>query len=131
MPGMLRDAKGWPISAIHDPYPAIFFEPKRVYRSFKEEVPEENSTDSDRQSEDRQRRHGCDRDHLGRMDFFQCPEALDQAPERVSVELIDLRTIYPIDIDTIAEEAFARPAVSHLRCTKRRRPPAWARKPRR
>ena len=34
---------------------------------------------------------------------FQCLEALDHLPENVSVELIDLRTIYPIDIDTIAE----------------------------
>ena len=35
--------------------------------------------------------------------LFQCIEAIDKLPEEVSVELIDLRTIYPIDIDTIAE----------------------------
>jgi pyruvate dehydrogenase E1 component beta subunit len=34
---------------------------------------------------------------------FQCLEAIDRLPEEVSVELIDLRTIYPIDVETIAE----------------------------
>ena len=33
---------------------------------------------------------------------FQCLEAIDRMPEDVSVELIDLRTIYPLDIETIA-----------------------------
>src|SRR5256885_12505050 len=44
MPSTPRDAKGLLISAIRDPDPVIFFEPKRVYRSFKEEVPEEPYT---------------------------------------------------------------------------------------
>src|SRR5207249_4271530 len=34
---------------------------------------------------------------------FQCLEAMDHVPENVSVELIDLRTIYPVDIETITE----------------------------
>src|SRR5215211_1579825 len=44
MPSTPRDAKGLLIAAIQDPDPVIFFEPKRVYRSFKEEVPEEEYT---------------------------------------------------------------------------------------
>ena len=45
---------------------------------------------------------------------FECIEAMDALPEDVSVELIDLRTINPIDIDTIVQsvarffEAFHR-----------------------
>src|SRR5207248_2625832 len=34
---------------------------------------------------------------------MQCLEAIDRLPEEVSVELIDLRTLYPIDIETIAQ----------------------------
>ncbi len=34
---------------------------------------------------------------------FQCLEMMDELPEDVSVELIDLRTIYPMDIDTVAQ----------------------------
>src|SRR5438874_5039500 len=41
MPSRPYDAKGLLCAAIHDPDPVIFFEPKRVYRSFREEVPEE------------------------------------------------------------------------------------------
>ena len=33
---------------------------------------------------------------------FECLAALDQLPEEIGVELIDLRTLYPIDIETIA-----------------------------
>ncbi len=35
--------------------------------------------------------------------MFQCLEAIDNLPEDVSVELIDLRSIYPFDMDTVAE----------------------------
>jgi len=35
--------------------------------------------------------------------LFQCLQAIDNLPEEVSVELIDLRSIYPLDIETIAE----------------------------
>src|SRR5437764_2376095 len=41
MPSRPYDAKGLLISAIRDPDPVIFFEPKRVYRSVREEVPED------------------------------------------------------------------------------------------
>ena len=34
---------------------------------------------------------------------FQCLSVLDQLPENISADLIDLRTIYPPDIETIAE----------------------------
>ena len=40
MPCTPYDAKGLLLSAIRDPDPVIFFEPKRVYRSYREEVPE-------------------------------------------------------------------------------------------
>ena len=43
MPTTPYDAKGLLISAIRDPDPVIFFEPKRVYRSFREEVPRTNT----------------------------------------------------------------------------------------
>src|SRR3954463_8734761 len=46
MPCTPRDAKVFLISAINDPDPVIFFEPKRVYRSFKEEVHDEEYTET-------------------------------------------------------------------------------------
>ena len=44
MPASPYDAKGLLISAIRDPDPVIFFEPKRIYRAFREEVPEDEYT---------------------------------------------------------------------------------------
>jgi len=101
MPSRPYDAKGLLISAIRDPDPVIFFEPKRVYRSFKEEVPEDEYTIPIGSA--KVLNEGTDVTVVtwGAM-VFQCLEAIDHLPENVSVELIDLRTIYPLDVETIA-----------------------------
>ena len=102
MPTTPYDAKGLLISAIRDPDPVIFFEPKRVYRSFREEVPEDEYTIPIGQA-----KVVSEGDDLTVVTWgaslFQCIEALDNAPDDVSIELIDLRTIDPFDMDTIAQ----------------------------
>jgi pyruvate dehydrogenase E1 component subunit beta len=102
MPSTPRDAKGLLISAIRDPDPVIFFEPKRVYRSFREEVPEDEYTIPIGEA-----KIVSEGDDLTMITWgasvFDCLGALDTLPEDVSVELIDLRTITPIDIDTIVQ----------------------------
>jgi pyruvate dehydrogenase E1 component beta subunit len=102
MPSRPYDAKGLLISAIRDNDPVIFFEPKRVYRSFKEDVPDDDYTIEIGKASVLS--EGTDLTVItwGAM-VFQCLEALDAVPEDVSVELIDLRTIWPIDVETIAE----------------------------
>ncbi|HED53211.1 MAG TPA: alpha-ketoacid dehydrogenase subunit beta [Phycisphaerales bacterium] len=101
MPTTPYDAKGLLTSAIRDPDPVIFFEPKRVYRSFREEVPEDEYTIPIGEA-----KVVSEGDDLTVVTWgaslFQCIEALDNAPDDVSIELIDLRTTYPIDMDTIA-----------------------------
>ncbi|RNC81107.1 MAG: alpha-ketoacid dehydrogenase subunit beta [Phycisphaera sp.] len=102
MPTTPYDAKGLLISAIRDPDPVIFFEPKRVYRSFREEVPEDEYTIPIGEA-----KIVSEGDDLTVVTWgaslFQCIEALDNAPDDVSIELIDLRTIDPFDMDMIAE----------------------------
>ena len=44
MPASPYDAKGLLISCLRDPDPCIFFEPKRIYRAFREDVPEDEYT---------------------------------------------------------------------------------------
>jgi pyruvate dehydrogenase E1 component beta subunit len=101
MPCTPRDAKGLLISAIRDPDPVVFFEPKRVYRSFREEVPEEEYTIPIGQA--KVVSEGTDLTVVSwGASVFQCIEALDQLPEDQSVELIDLRTINPLDAETVA-----------------------------
>ncbi len=96
------DAKGLLISAIRDPDPVIFFEPKRVYRSFREEVPEDEYTIEIGKAKVVQ--EGTDLTVITwGAQLFQCLEALDKLSEDVSIELIDLRTLNPLDYDTIAQ----------------------------
>lgn len=100
-PSTPYDAKGLLISAIRDPDPVIFFEPKRVYRSYREEVPEEEYTIEIGKA--KVVAEGSDLTVVSwGASVFQCLGALDMLPEDVSVELIDLRTIHPLDLGTIA-----------------------------
>jgi pyruvate dehydrogenase E1 component beta subunit len=103
IPSTPYDAKGLLISAIEDPDPVIFMEPKRVYRAIKQEVPEE-----------------AYRIPLGKAKILQQGEQITLIaygamireaqkaiallkPKGYSVELIDLRSIWPIDRETIAK----------------------------
>lgn len=101
MPSTPRDAKGLLISAIRDPDPVLFFEPKRVYRAYREEVPEDEYTIPIGKAKVVNEGDDITVITWG-ASVFQCLEAMDALPEDVSLELIDLRTIDPIDTDTIA-----------------------------
>ena len=98
MPSSPYDAKGLLISAIRDPDPVIFFEPKRIYRAFREEVPEDEYTIPIGQA-----RVVCEGDKVTVISWgapvVQCMNAIEASG--ISAELIDLRTIYPLDTDTI------------------------------
>ena len=101
IPSNPYDAKGLLISAIENPDPVIFLEPKRLYRMKKEEVPEEIYRVP--LSKANVVKDGNDISIIawGAM----VPVALDAAEhvekEGVSAEVIDLRTIAPFDIETI------------------------------
>lgn len=101
-PATPHDAKGLLLSAIRDPDPVVFFEPKRVYRSYREQVPEEEYLIPIGKAKLVQ--EGTDVTVITwGAQLFQCLEALDNLPEDVSVELIDLRTLNPLDYDAIVQ----------------------------
>lgn len=99
-PSTPTDAKGLLLAAIRDPDPVVFFEPKRVYRSYREQVPEGDYTVEIGKAKVVQEGTDITVVTWG-ANVFQCLEALDQLPEDISVELIDLRTINPMDKDAI------------------------------
>ncbi len=102
MPSSPYDAKGLLISAIRDPDPVMFFEPKRIYRAFREEVPEDEYTIPIGQAKIVE--EGTDLTVISwGATVLQCVEAMDNLPDDISIELIDLRTIYPYDLDCIEE----------------------------
>ena len=97
------DAKGLLLSAIADDDPVIFFEPKRVYRAVKMDVPEGPYTVP--LSEAKVVRAGSDVTCVawGAMLFEALAAADAAAKEGVDIEVIDLRTLWPVDIDTVVE----------------------------
>jgi len=98
MPSSAYDAKGLLIAAIRDPDPVIFFEPKRIYRAFREEVPEESYTIPIGKAKVIE--EGTDVTLISwGASVVQCINALDEV--EMSVELLDLRTLYPLDVEAI------------------------------
>ena len=95
------DAKGLLLASIRDPDPVMFFEPKRVYRAAKGDVPEGEYTVP--LSSAAVTREGQDVTVVayGAM-LYEALDAAQKASEKgVECEVIDLRTLWPVDIDTI------------------------------
>jgi 2-oxoisovalerate dehydrogenase E1 component beta subunit len=97
------DAKGLLLSAIRDPDPVIFFEPKRVYRAAKGDVPEgEYAVPLESAAIVRPGRHVTVLSY-GAMLYEALDAAAKAAEKGVNAEVIDLRTLWPVDINTIVD----------------------------
>lgn len=103
MPSTPYDAKGLLKAAIRGDDPVIFFEPKRLYRAAKGEVPNHDYTV--RIGEAAIRREGTDLSLIGyggvMPDLERAAAAL--GAEGVSVEVIDLRSLVPWDKERVVE----------------------------
>ncbi|MEL5986925.1 alpha-ketoacid dehydrogenase subunit beta [Kurthia gibsonii] len=101
IPSTPYDAKGLLISSIRDNDPVIFLEHLKLYRSFREEVPEESYTIPLGKAD--VKREGTDLSIFayGAMvqESLKAAEALEK--DGYSVEVVDLRTVQPLDIETI------------------------------
>jgi pyruvate dehydrogenase E1 component beta subunit len=102
IPSTPRNARALLIASIRDPDPVVFMEPKRSYRAFREEVPEQEEVME-----------------LGKAEVVQSGTALTvvtwgamlrpvqdaveavQTARGITIEVIDLLTISPLDDDTI------------------------------
>ena len=103
IPSTPYDAKGLLISALRDPDPVLFWEPKRIYRAFKQEIPEEAYEIPIGKAKVINEGKDITVVSWGAMipDVQKALKLIEK--ENVSVELIDLRTIAPIDRETIAQ----------------------------
>ncbi|MFC7228835.1 alpha-ketoacid dehydrogenase subunit beta [Salinirubellus salinus] len=104
IPSTPYDTKGLLASAIRDPDPVIFLEPKLIYRAFREEVPDETYTVPI--GEAATRREGDDVSVFtwGAM-TRPTMEAAEQLAENEGIEcdVVDLRTLSPLDDEAILE----------------------------
>lgn len=101
IPSTPADAKGLMIAAIHDPDPVVYFEPKRIYRAFKEEVREDSYEVPIGKA--RLARPGKDITVIswGAMVHVCLQAAKILGEEGIETEVIDLRTLAPIDLDAV------------------------------
>lgn len=101
VPSTPYDAKGLLIAAIRDNDPVVFLEHLKLYRSFREEVPEEAYTIEIGKAD--VKREGKDLSLIvyGAMVHESLKVAEELEKEGYSVEVVDLRTISPLDVDTI------------------------------
>jgi 2-oxoisovalerate dehydrogenase E1 component beta subunit len=113
-----QDARDFMLAAIADPDPVIFMEPKRIYRSERELVPGDPPFDLGHADGEATRllgrariaRSGSD---LAIMSYGAtvplCVRAADRLAEQRSVgcTVVDLRSLYPLDVETIEQAASA------------------------
>ena len=115
IPSTPHDAKGLLASAVQDPDPVMFLEPKLIYRAFREEVPDDSYTVP--LGEAAVRRDGSDVSVFtwGAMTRPTMEAAEDLAEEGIDAEVVDLRTLSPLDEETILEsfKKTGRAAVVH------------------
>lgn len=101
-PATPYDAKGLLIAAIEDPDPVLFLEPMRCYRSSREEVPEEKYTVEIGKGKVVKEGEDVTIIAWGAMVKVAEDAAKEAAGKGIDCEVLDLRTLYPLDKDLIS-----------------------------
>jgi len=101
IPSNPHDAKGLLKAAVRDPNLVIFFEPKKGYRLIKGEVPDDDYITPIGPA--KISRSGSDVSVFayGMMHHYALQAAEKVAAEGIDAEVVDLRTLYPVDRETI------------------------------
>jgi 2-oxoisovalerate dehydrogenase E1 component beta subunit len=101
IPSTPYDAAGLLRSAIRDPDPVLFFEHKKMYRSVRGEVPDTDYTVPLGRAQVRRSGTQITVVGYGLMAHHAMEAAELVEAEGISVEVIDIRTLRPLDLDTL------------------------------
>ncbi|UPW02296.1 alpha-ketoacid dehydrogenase subunit beta [Halorussus gelatinilyticus] len=114
IPSTPYDTKGLLTSAIRDPDPVMFLEPKLIYRAFRGDVPTESYEVPIGEAAVRTEGSDISVFTWGAM-TRPTVEAAEQLEGEIDVEVVDLRTVSPLDEETIVEsfKKTGRAAVVH------------------
>ncbi|WP_423996161.1 alpha-ketoacid dehydrogenase subunit beta [Halorubrum trapanicum] len=115
IPSTPYEAKGLLAASIRDPDPVIFLEPKLIYRAFREEVPEEPYTVPIGEAATRREGDDVAVFTYGAMTRPTLEAAETLGEEGIECEVVDLRTISPLDREAVVEafEKTGRAVVVH------------------
>ena len=100
IPSNPYDTKGLLAAAIRDPDPVIFYEPMRIYRAIKQDIPEKEYFIPIGKANIVHEGDDITLIAWGAM-LKTCQDAIEKLNNKYAVELIDLRTINPYDSETI------------------------------
>ncbi len=103
IPSTPKDAKGLLISSIRDPDPVVFLEPKKLYRAFKQDVPEDDYEEELGKARVVQEGEDITLVGWGAMVPKMVKAADHVSGEGIDAEVIDLRSISPYDEETVHE----------------------------
>ncbi len=103
IPSNPHDAKGLLKSAVRDPNPIMFFEPKKGYRLIKGEVPAGDYTVPIGPANVSRAGRDLSVFAYGMMHYYCLKAAEAVAADGIDVEVVDLRTLYPVDKATILD----------------------------
>jgi len=104
IPSSPRNARALMVASIRDPDPVVFMEPKRSYRAFREDVPEDEEVMEIGRAEVVQQGTDVTLVSFGAMmrTTLQAAEEIQQK-KGMSLEIIDLLTIAPLDSNAVVE----------------------------
>lgn len=105
MPSTPYDVKGLLKAAIRDEDPVLFFEHKKAYRSIKGEVPDDDYVLPIGKADVKRKGEDLTVITYGLSVHFALQAAEKLAQDGIQAEVVDLRTVYPIDKETIIESA--------------------------
>lgn len=100
-PSTPYDAKGLLRAALADPDPVLYLEHKKTYRSIKGEVPDDDYVVPIGQADVKRQGEDVTIFAYGMMMHEALAAANQVEPEGISVEVVDLRSLFPIDWETI------------------------------
>ena len=100
-PATARDAKGLLKSAVRDNDPVLFFEHKALYRKIKEDLPEGDYTVPIGKASVYREGRDLSIVTYGAMLYVAAEAAAQLDREGVSAEIVDLRTLFPLDEETV------------------------------
>ncbi|MGG3450111.1 alpha-ketoacid dehydrogenase subunit beta [Domibacillus aminovorans] len=105
MPSTPYDVKGLLKAAIRDEDPVLFFEHKKAYRSIKGEVPNDDYVLPIGKADVKRKGDDITVITYGLCVHFALQAAEKLAKDGIEAEIVDLRTVYPLDQETIIESA--------------------------
>lgn len=101
VPGTVEDAMNLLYSSLYDPNPVLFFEHKKLYRSLKDQIPDKANYEV--LGKAKIRREGKDATIItyGMGVQWALEVAKDYEKRGISLEILDLRTLLPLDKESI------------------------------